>query len=450
MNYSIEDGEIRCIPVYQNQQDFLLGVFSIGTILKFTKYTKRLIVSFDDENLPIYNPQIQRELESSRVKKIADFLIDDPNATFPTNIVLHIPSIVIESQDFRDGFVKLELSKKVIEGVRKSKEDDAGDIYITIIDGQHRIRGIEVAIERILTEIDEITKIFKEDARNKDLKKRLDLLLKRKNDLLNMQLVVSFFIDKTLEYQAMIFSTINRTQKRVSDSLVSSLFGLTTKDSPQKTALQVVLALNAHVNSPFFNRVNLYGNSYGINQSPPLSQATMVKSLVNLICESLRESERDRFRDRKKLHERQTGTSKYLPFREYYAGNKDKSISDILFHYYNAVKNVFINKNGVSHWDFNPEKTKTSNVLQTSVGYFATLNILVDILKELKEEDRYNEKNYENYLLKVKSIDVENLKRYPLTSKSRSILYLDMSLLIWPPKERTDERLSKLKKLLEK
>ncbi|WP_186750566.1 ParB N-terminal domain-containing protein [Spirosoma utsteinense] len=112
---------------------------------------------------------------------------------------------------------------------------------------------------------------------------------------------MSFFIDKTLEYQAMIFSTINRTQKRVSESLVYSLFGLTTKDSPQKTALQIVLALNAHEKSPFFNRIKLYGGDYDSNQSPPLSQATMVKSIIDLISESLREAELDRYRSRDEL-----------------------------------------------------------------------------------------------------------------------------------------------------
>ena len=47
--------------VEQNQQDFVLGVFSIGQILKFTKYTQRLIVSYDEDNKPIYNKEIQRE-----------------------------------------------------------------------------------------------------------------------------------------------------------------------------------------------------------------------------------------------------------------------------------------------------------------------------------------------------------------------------------------------------
>lgn len=438
------------MPVFQNQQDFIIGVFSIGILLKFTKYTKRLIRGYDEDNMPIYNKEIQRVVENSRVQKIADFLIDDPNATFPTNIVLHIPSFIIESQTEINGFIELELSEKVFEGVVKSKViDEEGDVYISIIDGQHRMKGIEVALERIDSEINILAQTLKGVSENKALESKLSRYTQRKRDLLNIQLVVSFFVDKSLEYQAMIFSTINRTQKRVSDSLVSSLFGLTSEDSPQKTALQIVLALNAHEKSPFFNRINLYGQDYQRNQSPPLSQATMVKSILNLICENLRESERDRFRERKALFQRSSGSTRGLPFRKYYAGNEDSKISDLFFYYFNSVKEVFVDSNGVSYWDFNPETMKPTNILQTTVGYIALLNILVDILPEIHEENRFAINLYSTYLSKCKNLDFKDVKRYPFTSRSQSVLYLDMSLQIWPTTDVNDPRKIKLRELLE-
>ena len=83
----------------------------------------------------------------------------------------------------------------------------------------------------------------------------------------------------------MVFSTINRTQKKVSADLVSSLFGLNTGDTPQKTALQIVLSLNGHESSPFYKRIKLYGGSYSKQISPPLSQSAMVNSITKLICE---------------------------------------------------------------------------------------------------------------------------------------------------------------------
>ena len=227
---------VKGFPVQQNGQDFLIGKASIKDILTYTRYTERVIIGFDEDENPIYNKHVQRKVETSRVNKIADFLINDQEATFPTNIVLGIPMPMIYSQKNDNGIVEIALDKRVVDQINLAKDgySDA-DVFVTIIDGQHRIRGIEVAIERLQKEVAN---------NNLSAKTRLD-------NLLNIELVVSFFIDKSLEYQAMIFSTINRTQKRVSQDLVYSLFGLSSEDTPYKTALEVTLALNAYPKSPF-------------------------------------------------------------------------------------------------------------------------------------------------------------------------------------------------------
>ncbi len=64
---------INALPVKQNKQDFLISVYSIGKILKFTRYTERLITGYDESDEPIYNKQIQRKIENSRANKIAYF-----------------------------------------------------------------------------------------------------------------------------------------------------------------------------------------------------------------------------------------------------------------------------------------------------------------------------------------------------------------------------------------
>jgi len=248
----------------------------------------------------------------------------------------------------------------------------------------------------------------------------------------------------------MIFSTINRTQKRVSDSLVYSLFGLTTSDSPQKSSLQIALALNAHMKSPFYGRIKLYGGEYERNQSPPLSQATMVKSIIDLICENIRESENDRFRKRSELLKRSVGSAKNLPFRIYYANNEDTKISDIFFFYFSTVQICFIKSDGTSYWDFDPDTMKPTNILQTTVGYLALLDILIEILENLEEKHKFSLQSYEPYLINANHLDFENVQRYPFTSKSRNILYLDMSLSIWPPTSKDDNRILRLNELLKK
>lgn len=435
--------------VQQNQQDFVLGVFSIGQILKFTKYTKRLIVSYDEDNIPIYNKEIQREVESERVEKIADFLINDPEATFPTNIVLHIPEQVIENKKVislnnRD-YMEIYLNNKVFEEVKK--DSSIADIFITIIDGQHRICGIEKAIERLKLNISDLGRTMR-ISHSDVIEKKLKYYNERLQNLLNIELVVSFFVDKTLEYQAMIFSTINRTQKRVTQNLVYSLFGLSSLPSPQKTALEIVLALNGHEKSPFYKRIKLYGGEYEKYQSPPLSQATMVRSIVDLISENLRESENDRFKIRKELHNRSSSSGRSLPFRKYYASDQDSKISDILFYYFHAVRDIFISPEEKKLWDFPEKFKKLDNVLQTTIGYQALLKILVDILEELTEDKRFSTENYSKYLIKASNINLLDLSRYPFANKTKSILYYDLSVHLWPPLDNKDERIEKLNKLI--
>ena len=318
---------IKGFPVYQNGQDFIIGTAKIQDLLRYTMFTERLVVDFDDNGKPIYSETIQRHVETSRANQIADFLINDETATFPTNIVLGVPLSAIESQSVNNNIVTLSLKKEVIEGISKAKSgEDTYDIYVTIIDGQHRIRGIELAMERL--------------SKNPDHVGTDGISYNEKlHRLFNMDIVISCFMDKSLEYQAMIFSTINRTQKRVSQDLVYSLFGLTENDSPYKTALEVCLALNGHPKSPFYSRIKLYGNDYDGTFIPPLSQSTMIKRIVSFISLSSKEAENDRFRKRKEL-KGYSGT-KQLPFREYYATDNDSSISDCLFYYFSSIRHFF-------------------------------------------------------------------------------------------------------------
>jgi DGQHR domain-containing protein len=436
--------QVKGIPVYQNQQDFLVGIFTIEQILKFTRYTKRLIVSYDENNEPLYNDEIQRDLENPRVEKIADFLINDPDATFPTNIVLHIPESVIEEQFVQGEFTIVQLKTKVFEEMNKKD----GHIFISIIDGQHRLKGIEIAIKRLNSILEDLMKTLRGTS-NLKIENDYKFYKQRLDDLKNIQIVVSFFVNKTLEYQAMIFSTINRTQKRVSQSLVYSLFGLDTQvDTPQKTALQVVLVLNGHIKSPFYKRIYLFGGTYSKNESPPLSQATMVKSILNLISENLRESELDRFRDRSDLKNRSVSSKRFLPFRKYYAADNDSRISDIIFYFFNAVREVYIySKDGESYWDMPNKNMHPTNILQTTVGYEALLDILTDVLEKSRDSE-YSVEFFKNIILPISKIEVQNTVKYTFNNRGKKIFYLEMSLSIWP-EDKSDEKDSRQKELLQ-
>ncbi len=412
------DNIISAKKVIQNNQEFLLGVFKFSQISNFTKYTERLIVGykdvdeneriFDDQKqiVPDYNPQIQRKTNNAKVEKIADFLINDPTAMFPTNIVISIPKQVIDENIIdADGNATIKLNRIVKEELIKEN----GDVFLTIIDGQHRIKGIERAIERlneaILNSIDEIER------------KKSTLVLKRLQDL---ELIVTFFIDPILEYQAMIFSTINKTQTKVPENLVFSLFGLTKDDTPQKTALEVVLALNGLEKSPFYNRIKLVGGSYKRSEDIPLSQATMVKSILFNICKNQRESEIERNNKRETL----THNPNKLPFRPYYASNNDKMIVRIMYSYFSAVRDTLTNADNKSFWELG--STSKVNILQTNVGFQALMKLLSKILESANEDEKDKKSFYSKYLEKVKNIDFEDESAYPFTSKSINKLYNDL------------------------
>jgi DGQHR domain-containing protein len=412
---------IRAKKVVQNNQEFLLGVFKISQVRNFTKYTERLIVGYKDiENedkayeelkqiIPDYNPQIQRKTNNAKVERIADFLITDPTAMFPTNIVIAIPQQVIDEKvEDIDGNTTIFLNPIVKEELGR----DDGDVFLTIIDGQHRVKGIERAIER-LQELINNSKDDVDKEKNKTILERL----------LNLELVVTFFIDPILEYQAMIFSTINKTQTKVPENLVFSLFGLTNNDTPQKTSLEVVLALNGLEKSPFYNRIKLVGGNYKRGEIIPLSQATMVKSILFSICKNQREAEIERNKERSQLLYEPYN----LPFRGYYASNNDRMIVRIMYSYFSAVRETFKYQNGTSYWELN--STPSMNVLHTNVGYQALMKILFDILLKAKEEEKDKKDFYIEFLKKASDVDFSDSseeKRYPFTSKSVNVLYNDI------------------------
>lgn len=418
---------IKGFEVNQNGQDFIIGKAKIGELLSYTMYTERLIIGFDEDEKPIYNDQVQRKVDDTRANKIADFLINDNTATFPTNIVLGIPINIIHHQEVMAETISIYFEDYVFEEITRAKNGDANaNVYVTIIDGQHRIRGIEKAIERLSSSI------LKAPEGNK-------IIFQNKlNDLLNMELVISCFIDKSLEYQAMIFSTINRTQKRVSQDLVYSLFGISDKDTPYKTALEITLALNGHPKSPFYKRIKLYGNNYDKNIMPPLSQATMIKKIVSMISESLRESENDRFKNRKDL--KQQKGKKFLPFRLYYAENKDAEISNCMFYYFNSVKKCFREL-----WNYDTQN-KPENVLQSTIGFEALMNLLSDILEKNKIS-YFDSSVFDPYIEKISNLELTNNVLFPMTTKGRKIFYYSMFVKVFPDDNSVIEKNEEIRRL---
>jgi DGQHR domain-containing protein len=432
----MENLVLKTKRVTQFNQEFLLGIFKISDILRFTRYSEYTILGFDEENdnIPITNKSVQRPLNTAKVNSIAAFLIHDKQAIFPTNIVIAIPKHVIDVYDEVEetGEISIILNEKVLNEINKIDNNEKGDIYLPIIDGQHRVRGIEIAQKNLKTEIFEKKE---KKASVSDIQPIIDNL-ERIN---NFELSVAFFIDPVLEFQAMVFSTINRTQTKVSQDLVYSLFGLTNDDSPQKSALSIVNILNGRSGSPFEKRIRLAGASskagkeFYIDGFPVLSQGTMVKSILFMICKNSADSEIERCKPRSYFSKNPNDS---LLFRDYYSKGQDEKMLKIIYTYFEAVRSVFYDKNGNSFWDFKDRSyKKPNNILQTTVGYEALLEVLKMILPEIKnDKDEFEKDTYAKYLSKAIEVDFEDNNdppKFPFANKTKNVLYSEMYKRIW-------------------
>lgn len=393
--------EIYFEIVEQNSFEFLTAKVKFGELRKFITISYRTIVNFDDDGKPIYNLSIQRKPSISRINEIKNYIINDENFTFPTNIIIALPSEIIERIEKPANGNR----NKLVINTKKIELNGENPLAASIIDGQHRFLGLDAA-DKELNEKNEGDKIT------------------------SFELPVAFIIDPALEVQAMIFSIINRTPVKVTQDLVYDLFGLSTSDSPQKTALEVALALNGtkfikpEIVNPFYKRLKLV--SQRREESMVLTQSTFIKEVVKLISGNLRRAEEDRTFKRSDL-----SIAEMSPpiFRDFYAKNKDQYILFILHNYFVAVSNIFKDKENNSFWTVD---YPTANIINRTVGFIALLKFLIYIFPQFKEKGIYKIELFEEELIKVKDVKIieeksdtnkEVKSAYEFTSKSINEFY---------------------------
>lgn len=267
--------EIKLIRITQP-----IGIFFVG------KLSSSVINNISYVNRINENNGIQRRLNEKKVKEISNYC-DDPDATFPTSIILNIETI--------NSGVKLQ---KIEDDIYSLKIDTI-DKVCEIIDGQHRIIGIN----------------------------------KTKHDI-EMPVVIMF--DLTEEEKAYVFSTINSNQTKVDKSTIYQLFDLSTKRSPLKTCHDIARLMNSSTESPFFHKLKMLG--YKSDDSQSLSQGTFVNELVKLISKDLKQANQD-------MIDIKNGISlediKGIPLRDFFINERDDVIYKILFNYFSAIKDVF-------------------------------------------------------------------------------------------------------------
>lgn len=288
------------------------------------------------------NPDaIQREQSNKRIIEISKYC-SDPDATFPTPIIISIyEDIKIIKNEYTFSF-----------------DDKSIDKIGEVIDGQHRLKGID-----------------------------------KSNYSHRFDLPVVLMFNLTEEEKAYVFSIINSKQTKVSASLIYDLFALSEHRSPQKTAHEIARAMNNNPQSPFYNRLKMLGKKENNQEEAILSQGTFVKHLVELIS---KKPDEDYLNSKKEISFRE---NKDLPLREYFIKEQDEIILKILLNLFQSIKDSFID-----YWEHPKE-----NILWKTTGYVAVIKSFNYLYKI---GDNKNDLSYDFF----KEI-FDNFKKYLETEK---------------------------------
>lgn len=306
---------IKCIEANQPIGLMYIGVIDSEDLEKITfADVRRLREGTENREVEDYIG-IQRKLDSRREKIIGKY-VNLVDATFPNSIIISVSS---EHAEYikNEGVLKLEY-----------KDDIA-----KVLDGQHRIAGFQ----------------------NYEGKRG------------TFELIVTIYVDMELEDQAIVFATINKEQKNVSNSLVTDLFAFAESRSPQKTGHNIARALNKKQGSPFFDKIKILGTAESSNET--ITQSTFVDSILKYITRD-KQSDRDFYRrnkknENKKLPHIDEKESKRLFLRNIFIDDtSDIKIAQILWNYFCVVQQKW-----PTAWNI----PANNNILNKSTGFIALM-----------------------------------------------------------------------------
>lgn len=360
---------IKLIEVNQPIGRFYIGVLDVKTLIQICEVRRR--------SAGVNG--IQRDESIKRVKQIAHYCTD-PDATFPTSIVLGLNMYdksklekilkkygYDEYDDYYENIDQNELNKCRLYRIEDDELifDDINKIA-EIIDGQHRIWGIRHGLDNDYT-------------------------------YENFEMPVVFMEKLKLTQKGYIFSTINSTQTKVNKSLIYDLFGISEDRSPQKTCNIIARAVNSNPESPFYNRLKMLGTSADRQES--ISQGSFINYLIKNITLDENRDLTD-IKNKKKLIDNEK-----LPLRYYFIHDKDETILKIILNIFNALKEVF-----PEEWD----KPDTF-ILSKAIGYGGVMKALPSLYKIGEENKDLSQAFFEKCFIKFKNKLEESNKE--LTSK---------------------------------
>lgn len=332
--------EFKCLEVRQPIGDFYIGVMDCDE-LEYLSHVDVRRLETKEREVETYIG-IQRPLSLSRKKEIGQYvnLID---ATFPSTVIISISS---EHAQFDSKTQTMRIIRK-------------GDVA-KVLDGQHRIAGLET--------------------------------FEREGSY--FQIPVTVFIDMELEDQAIVFATINKSHTKVNKSLVSDLFAFANSRSPQKSAHNIVRALNEKEGSPFKDKIKILGTAVD-KEKETITQATFVDNIIKYISKNPMD-DRDLYK-RGKKPQRYEGIDKERYFlRDMFIDERDLDIAQVIWNYFFAIEAKWGN-----YWT----DVEQSIILNRSGGFIALMRFFKDAYLSFNDIGRVISKN--EFIEVFDKIDIE-------------------------------------------
>lgn len=286
--------KIELIPVTQKEKTFylaklparlLLDIYTVEPAEYDSNKEAALAATFPDdrdyfqyrldvERKRAQSREFERKLSPERVAEIRDFLDEKEYALFPNTVIVTC-ELINEARGIAPGTSIEDIRDLIDDSVaglcfleEPNETDNRTFLYvprrkgsILVIDGQHRIRGLEKAHDEVIQ---------------------------------NYEILVSFIIGFSRSVVAELFYTINYTQRSVNKSLLYHLMGEFSRELDKITFMhETVRTLNEVEKSPFHKRIKMLGTVEATLPRPErermtISQAFLIDYLVGTISEDRR------------------------------------------------------------------------------------------------------------------------------------------------------------------
>ena len=283
------------LPVLKATQpigDFFIGRMDSKILCEITEFDIRSLVRENEIDSYL---GIQRRLDPKRVKDISEY-VRTSDACFPTAVILAVPA-ACASYDENSGQLTLSNVPDPEEGHETVLFKDIA----RVLDGQHRIEGLRGFSER------------------------------------PFEVNVCIFVELDIAEQAYIFATVNLAQTKVNKSLVYDLFDLAKLRSPQKICHNIAVALDGTDKSPLYQRIKRLGVATEGRYGETITQANFVESLMKYMSKKPL-LDREICKKGGKPPKIGADESKILIFRNMMIEERDLEIADIVWNYFDAVR----------------------------------------------------------------------------------------------------------------